>query len=298
MAAVMKPRDPDVTYSQVGTRPNRPDGVDKVTGRARYGADVSAPGMLIGKVLRSPHAHARIRSIDASRAMSLEGVKAVVTRDDFPGLGELPEGGGEEVLVDVACNVMAREKALYEGHAVAAVAATSARIAKRALGLIAVDYEVLPHVTDVDAAMAPDAPVLHETMFTRGVEPAPSTPSNIAERTEIVLGDAAEGFARADVVVEREFRTEAAHQGYIGAPRLHGLDVRRRQRRDVGLHPGALFRARHVCADSRPPALTPSGQRLGDRRRFRRQDHRLHRAHGARALHEDRASRQNRDGPR
>ena len=215
MAAVMKPRDPDITYSQVGTRPNRPDGVDKVTGRARYGADVSAPGMLIGKVLRSPHAHARIRSIDASRAMALEGVKAVVTRDDFPGLDELPEGGGEEVLVDVACNVMAREKALYEGHAVAAVAATSARIAKRALGLIAVDYEVLPHVTDVDAAMAPDAPVLHETMFTRGVEPAPSAPSNIAERTAIVQGDVAQGFAQADVIVEREFRTEAAHQGYI-----------------------------------------------------------------------------------
>ena len=215
MAAVMKPRDPDITYSQVGTRPNRPDGVDKVTGRARYGADVSAPGMLIGKVLRSPHAHARIRRIDAARAMALEGVKAVVTRDDFPALEELPEGGGEEVIVDVACNVMAREKALYEGHAVAAVAATSARIAKRALGLIAVDYEVLPHVTDVDAAMAPDAPVLHETMFTRGVEPAPTAPSNIAERTEIVQGDVARGFAKADVIVEREFRTEAAHQGYI-----------------------------------------------------------------------------------
>ena len=215
MAAVMTLRDSDLVFSQVGTRPHRPDGVDKVTGRARYGADISAPGMLTGRMLRSPHAHARIRRIDVSRAAALEGVKAVVTRDDFPPLEELPEGGGEDMVRDVACNVMAREKVLYEGHTVAAVAATSPRIAKRALGLIEVDYEVLPHVTDVDAAMMPDAPVLHEDMFTRGVEPAPATPSNIAERSEIVQGDVAQGFAQADVVIEREFRTEAAHQGYI-----------------------------------------------------------------------------------
>ena len=215
MAAVLKPREPDLAFKQVGTRPGRPDGVDKVTGRARYGADVSAPGMLIGKVLRSPHPHARILGIDTSRAEALEGVKAVVTRDDFPALGDLGTGGGEEDPRDVACNVMAREKALYEGHAVAAVAATSARAARHALGLIEVDYEVLPHVTDVDAAMSPDAPVLHESMITRGMEPAPGAPSNIAERTEIVTGDVAQGFAQAEVVVEREFRTEAAHQGYI-----------------------------------------------------------------------------------
>ena len=216
MAALPKPRDRDLSFTLVGTRPERPDGVDKVTGRARYGADVSAPGMLTGKVLRSPHPHARIRGIDASRARALEGVKAVVTRDDFPALDSLcAGGGGEEDLRDLACNVMARDKALYEGHAVAAVAATSARAARRALRRIEVDYEVLPHVTDVDAAMAPDAPILHETMFTRGVEPAPRTPSNVAERSEIVHGDVARGFAEAHVVVEREFRTEAAHQGYI-----------------------------------------------------------------------------------
>ena len=205
------------TFSQVGTRPVRPDGVDKVTGRARYGADTSAPGMLIGKVLRSPHPHARIRAIDTAKAEALEGVKAVVTRDDFPEIGpdQMMAAEYAENLRDILHNIMAREKALYEGHAVAAVAATSEAIARKALSLIAVDYEPLPHVTDVDAAMAPDAPVLHDDMFTAGVDPAPDKPSNIAQRLEITLGDVEKGFAEADVVIEREFTTEAVHQGYI-----------------------------------------------------------------------------------
>ena len=207
----------DFKFAQVGTRPLRPDGVDKVTGRARYGADVSAPGMLIGRVLRSPHAHARILNIDTSAAEALDGVKAVVTRDDFPELakGVAVEGEGEQLVYDVSCNVMAREKALYEGHAVAAVAATNANIARKALSLINVEYEVLQHVTDVDEAMKADAPVLHDTLFTRGLDKAPDKPSNIAERTEIKIGDVSDGFSAADVIVERQFKTEAAHQGYI-----------------------------------------------------------------------------------
>jgi CO/xanthine dehydrogenase Mo-binding subunit len=195
-------------FTVVGTRPLRPDGVDKVTGRARFGADTTAPGMLVGKILRSPHAHARIRSIDASKALALAGVKAVVTRDDF----EDRRDHGER---DVLHNVMARDKALYEGHAVAAVAATSAVVARQALKLIEVDYEVLPHVTDVDAAMRSDAPILHDNMFTKGVDPAPTTASNVAQRLEFALGDIEAGFAAADHVVERSFRTEASHQGYI-----------------------------------------------------------------------------------
>ena len=197
----------DRAYKVVGTRPLRPDGIDKVTGRARFGADISAPGMLIGKVLRSPHPHARIRSIDSSKAEALPGVKAVVTHADFT-----PQDGD---LQDVLINVMAGDKALYEGHAVAAVAATTAAIAQKALKLIEVDYEVLPHVTDVDAAMAPDAPLLHDDMFTQGVEPAPTSPSNVAQRHQFGHGDVAEGFAKAEVIVERTFKTEAAHQGYI-----------------------------------------------------------------------------------
>src|SRR5690606_34217136 len=160
----------------------------------------TAPGMLVGKILRSPHAHARIRSIDVSEAAKLPGVKAIVTRDDFP--------DRDDALRDILVNVMAREKALYEGHTVAAVAATSASVARQALKLIKIDYEVLPHVTDVEKAMAPDAPVLHDNLFTVGVDPAPTRPSNIAKRSEFGHGDVEKGFAEADIIVERSFTTE------------------------------------------------------------------------------------------
>src|SRR6266404_4355614 len=164
-------------FNVVGTRPLRPDGLDKVTGRARFGADATMPGMLIGRVLRSPHAHARIRSIDAKAALALPGVKAVVTREDFK------EPSAD--LRDVWRNVMAREKALYDGHAVAAVAAVSASVARKALSLIKVDYEILPHVTDVDEAMKPNAPVLHDDIFTTGVEPTPKKASNVVNRSDL-----------------------------------------------------------------------------------------------------------------
>jgi CO/xanthine dehydrogenase Mo-binding subunit len=222
MATVLKTERPGTApqgsgLKWIGTRQPRPDGVDKVTGRARFGADISLPGMLVGKVLRSPLPHARIKSIDVSKAEALPGVKAVITRDDFQDLPSefVPAG---EMLVnyrDMVRNVMAREKALYEGHAVAAVAATSAKIAKEALKLIEVEYEPLPHVIDVVEAMADDAPLLHEDMFTAGVEPAPTKPSNVSKRVEFALGDTAAGFAQADITVERTFDTKPVHQGYI-----------------------------------------------------------------------------------
>ena len=201
----------------VGKRPVRPDGVDKVTGRAKFGADLHLPGMLIGAVLRSPHAHARINAIDTSKAAALPGVKAVVTRDDFPDMPSEAAAVGEMMINyrDMVRNVMAHEKALYDGHAVAAVAATSASIAKQALKLIDVDYEPLPHVLDVVEAMRPDAPLLHPDMYTSGVEPAPDKPSNVANRVYVGLGDVEAGFAQADIVLEREFKTEPVHQGYI-----------------------------------------------------------------------------------
>ena len=116
----------------VGTSPIRPDGVDKVTGRAKYGADVHVPSMLIGKVLRSPHAHARIKSIDTSAAEALAGVKSVVTAADFVDMSTELVAAGEMMVNyrDVANNVMAGDKVLYQGHALAAVAATSEAIAK------------------------------------------------------------------------------------------------------------------------------------------------------------------------
>jgi len=204
--------EPDTPHSfeVIGTRPLRPDGIDKVTGRARFGADAVLPGMLVGKILRSPHAHARIRKIDVSKAAKLAGVKAIITRDDLPDLT-----GEDRSMRDILVNCMAREKALYEGHAVAAVAAVSQAVARQALKLIKVDYEVLPHVTDVDEAMKPSAPVIHDDVFTDGVEPKPKKPSNIAKRSEFGHGDVEAGFREADFVIEKSFRTEATHQGYI-----------------------------------------------------------------------------------
>ncbi|HYM72702.1 MAG TPA: xanthine dehydrogenase family protein molybdopterin-binding subunit [Stellaceae bacterium] len=204
-------------YKWVGTRPIRPDGVPKVTGRAMYGADLALPGTLYGKVVRSPHAHARIRSINTEKAKALPGVKAVITGADFPD-HKFEYIGPERVAVNfwhVTRNVMAREKALYEGHAVAAIAATSKEIAEEAEALIEIDYEVLPHVIDVDDAMKDDAPLLFEDMITRGIEPAPAKPSNVSKRLEFAIGDVEAGFKDADFVIEKEFKTAAVHQAYI-----------------------------------------------------------------------------------
>jgi len=165
----------ETTLKVVGTRPIRPDGVEKVTGRANFGADRAVPGMLYGKIKRSPHAHARILGINADKALALAGVKAVV----------------------------------------AEVAALSPAIAAEAVELIEVEYEELPHVIDVEAAMAEHAPLLHDDLFTQGVEPKPEKPSNIAKRVVFSKGDAAAGFRQADIIVERRYTTKPVHQAYI-----------------------------------------------------------------------------------
>ncbi len=143
-------------FNVVGTRPIRHDGNDKVTGRARYSADITLPRLLHGKILRSPHAHAKIKSIDASKALALDGVMAVVTSADFAQPGGKVTDLGEGAMANpkwISNNCMAAEKALYKGHAVAAVAATSLQLAEQALALIDVDYEVLPAVVDLESAM-------------------------------------------------------------------------------------------------------------------------------------------------
>ena len=204
-------------FKWVGTRPIRPDGIPKVTGRAQYGADLKLPGMIYGKILRSPHAHARIVSIDTSAAEKLPGVKAVMTAADLP-VQKFDYIGPERVAVNfwhVTRNIMAREKVYYEGHAVAAVAAISNSVAEAACALIKVEYEVLPHVIDVDEAMADDAPLLFEDMITRGIEPAPTKASNISKKLSFAMGDVDAGFAASDVVIEHEFKTAAVHQAYI-----------------------------------------------------------------------------------
>jgi CO/xanthine dehydrogenase Mo-binding subunit len=194
----------------IGQRTIRPDGVDKVTGRAAFAADTTMPGMIWGKVLRSPHPHARIRSIDTSKAEELPGVKAVVTsRDvvDFP-IGKSVILGIQDMRW-MCRNVMAREKALFPGHPVAAVAATSEAIAAKACELIDVDYEVLPWAIEIDDALKAAAPILHEFNMFEG------KPSNIAGKLEVKKGDVAQGFKEAEIIVERSFTTRPVHQGYI-----------------------------------------------------------------------------------
>ena len=206
-----------VNLKVVGQRPIRPDGVDKVTGRAQFGADFHLPGMLVGRIKRSPHAHARIVSIDTSAAEKLPGVKAIVTSADFDAgaAGEVEAGESHAAMKEVAANCLARGKVLYQGHAVAAVAATQPEIAAEALDLIEVTYEVLPHVIDVEAAMAADAPVLHDDMFTKGVTPKPGKASNVAAKHLMGRGDVAAAFKSADVIVEGRYETAAVHQGYV-----------------------------------------------------------------------------------
>jgi len=210
-------------YDVVGTRPIRHDGVDKVIGAAKYGADIQLSGMLHGKVLRSPYAHARIKSIDTSKAEALTGVTAVVTSEDFPIIDDtmidLTETQGNARLM--AEHVMAAGKALYLGHAVAAVSATSPHIAEQALELIEIDYEVLNPVLTLDEAMKEDAPLLHENLTTYfkidrfAIGDDTGAKSNIASHIQHKLGDLEKGFQEADVIVEREFTTQTVHQGYI-----------------------------------------------------------------------------------
>jgi CO/xanthine dehydrogenase Mo-binding subunit len=226
-------------FKVVGKRVPRPDGIDKVTGRALYGADLSAPGMLVGQVLRSPHAHARIISIDTSAAAALSGVKAIVTSDDF-------SKAAHSFNQDVIDNCLARGKALYHGHGVAAVAAISPSIAARALKLIKVDYEVLPHVIEVEDAIKPDAPVVQAKRQKRGIPEG--TPENITHQMSFGHGDLDEGFAKADKIIERTFKTAATHQGYI-EPHACLATMGPDGKADLWCCTQGQFNVRELCAD-------------------------------------------------
>jgi xanthine dehydrogenase molybdenum-binding subunit len=202
-------------FKVIGTRPVRHDGVDKVTGRAKYGADYAFPGMLHGRVLRSPHAHALIKSINYDKALKLQGVFAVVTSADLPEVASKTEQVGEGAVNSryVSMNILAREKVLYDGHAVAAGAAVDRHTADEALRLIEVDYEILPPVMMVDQAMKPDAEILLPEL--RNKEDGPDKPTNIANHLKFNRGNTAEGFELADYIVERDFNTAMVHQGYV-----------------------------------------------------------------------------------
>ena len=221
MAAFSSKDYPDYTadgkYKVIGTRPIRHDGVDKVTGAAVYGADVRLPGLLYGKVLRSPHPHAEILSIDTSKALALDGVRAVATADDLVDTVDKLSNIGETTVNvrEIAKNSLASDKVLYTGHAVAAVCAVSPHIAEEALDLIEVEYKVLTPVVDIREAMCADAPLLDEERTTRTLGENTDKKSNIASHNQHAMGDLEAGWAEADAIVEREFHTATIHQGYI-----------------------------------------------------------------------------------
>ncbi|MEQ8787317.1 MAG: xanthine dehydrogenase family protein molybdopterin-binding subunit [Pirellulaceae bacterium] len=204
-------------YKVIGTRPIRHDGADKVTGKAIYTSDVRLTGMAHACLLRSPHAHARIKSIDTSAAEATPGVLAVATAADLPDLSDKIANLGEGAvkLSDLGANCLAHDKALYKGHAVAAVAAVDANTAEEAARKIVVEYEPLPAVTRVLDAMRDDAPILHDHLRTDELGVKGDKPTNIATHLHFEKGEPAKGFAEADVIVEHEFHTATVHQGYI-----------------------------------------------------------------------------------
>ncbi len=242
-------------YKVIGTRPPRHDAVDKVTGRAEYGADIRLTGMLAGAMLRSPHAHARIVAVDTSQAEALPGVRAVVTAADLPDPGDriVELGEGAVNMRHLSSNVLARHKVLYKGHAVAAVAADNIHVAEQAAKLIQVEYELLPPVLDVREAMQADAPILNDEIRTATLGAAANTdgddqPTNVAKRFLFEKGNLDDGFADAEFIVEGEFETATVHQGYIephNATALWNADGKL----TVWMSTQGTFSARHQTAE-------------------------------------------------
>jgi CO/xanthine dehydrogenase Mo-binding subunit len=208
-------------YRVIGASPIRPDGIDKVTGRAQYGADIHPTGMLYGRVLRSPHAHAVIKSIDTSKAEALDGVRAVVTAADFPDPGDkiIPTLRGPIPLDWERQRVMATKRALYRGHPIAAVCATDSHIAEDAAALIEIEYEILTPILSIRQATDPGAPILYDPAESESIDGLfdliDGKPTNIARTLAMDIGDIDAGFENADVIIEREFETATTHQGYI-----------------------------------------------------------------------------------
>ena len=197
-------------YNVIGTRPVRPDGTDKVTGRALYGADFEMAGLLHGKILRSPHPHARIKSINFDEALKIDGVLAVVTSKDLPdnpdGISSIAYGRG---------NILAKDKVLYVGHAIAGVAAIDPHTAEEALEAIKVEYEILSPSLSVEEAMDNSSEIIHENAFMKEFGEMTTTNNNIDEHFQHKMGNVSKGFEEADVVVEGKYSTVMVHQGYI-----------------------------------------------------------------------------------
>ena len=213
MVATFEPRQ---EYRVIGTRPIRHDGYDKVTGRAIYGADVKMPGLVWGDVLRSPHAHALVKSVDTSEAEAMPGVLAVVTSADMPQLegGVVDLGEGTVNFKWASDNILASDKVVYAGHVVAGIAALDRNTAQEAVNRIKVEYEVLPSATNVDAALAEDGPVILPDLEGNDLGEKVSN-TNMAAHNRHEFGDPEKGFEESSLVVEQEFKLQMVHQGYI-----------------------------------------------------------------------------------
>ncbi|MDH5528794.1 MAG: molybdopterin-dependent oxidoreductase [Paracoccaceae bacterium] len=183
--------------SYIGANVRRLDAPAKVSGRLKYAADMKLPDMLQMQVLRSPHAHARILSIDTSEAEAMDGVACVITSDDVPGT----DGFGVFVHDQP---IMARGKVRHVGEAVAAVAAEDLVTARRALSKIKVEYEELPGLFDPEDALKPGAPVIHDY-----------APGNVVKHIPVRKGDIDAGFAAADIVLEDDFSTQQVEHAYL-----------------------------------------------------------------------------------
>ena len=233
-------------FKIIGSRPVRPDGLDKVTGRARYGADLNMQGQIYGHVVRSPHAHAVIQSIDCSKAAAMEGVLAVMTGDDLvkPGNEMLGSGEGAMALKDLVPMLMSQGAVLFHSQAVAAVAATSPELAAEAARAVEVTYEVLPAVTDMHKALAPDAPILHHDRFP---DDYPEEPTNLATHISLTVGEPTAAFEKADVIVEQTYSVPMCHQGYI-EPHACVARVDARGRVDLWCSTQGHFAARHYTS--------------------------------------------------
>jgi xanthine dehydrogenase molybdenum-binding subunit len=203
-------------FKVIGTRPIRHDGVDKVIGRAVYSADVRLAGMIPGAVLRSPHAHALIKSIDLSKADAMPGVFATMSGADMPIVASAALDLGETIddTAWTSDRVMAQGKVVYKGHPVAAVAAVDQNTALEALKLIEVEYEVLKPVISLEDAMAADATIIHPAIVGDHLGEKVNN-TNIAVHNRTEFGDPDDAFAKSATILERTFVIARAHQGYI-----------------------------------------------------------------------------------
>ena len=193
-------------YKVVGRPEARLDGEDKVTGKALYTVDIELPGMAQGKILRSPYAHARIKSVDPRKAEALPGVYAVITRDDQRGLGMFGAAYKDQTVVAI-------DKVRYVGDPVAAVAAVDEATAEAALNLIDVEFDELRAVTSIEEALAPNAPLVHDSSSSSGEmmgqhyeAPKEFAGSNLCYRFSYAKGDVEDGFKKADHIFEDTFR--------------------------------------------------------------------------------------------